>query len=324
MTKRFTAMPRYEAYKDLDIEWIGKIPKHWELKRLRLLVREHSGYGFPIELQGDNKGTVPFLKVSDFSPVNRYLSGANNFVSEKTIQRKGWKKVPVGSLVTAKIGEALRKNHRNIVSVEALIDNNCIAFHPVDMDVLYFFYLNRIIDFDWFVNPGAVPSISIQKYKSLKVPLPTESEQTAIANFLDQKTAQIDQAIAIKEKQITLLKERKQILIQNAVTRGLNLDAPMRDSGVEWLGDIPKHWSVLPNFSLFKERVESGQNGLPLLSVSIHTGVSTEEINDEENIRGRVKIEDKTKYNLVQPNDIVFNMMRAWQGGIGAWLAQHI
>jgi len=168
---------------------------------------------------------------------------------------------------------------------------------------------------------GIVADLWTTRYDEMKaviMGIPPQSEQTAIANFLDQKTTQIDQAIAIKEKQITLLKERKQILIQNAVTRGLNPDAPLRDSGVEWIGEIPAHWSVLPNFSLFRERVESGQNGLPLLSVSIHTGVSTEEINDEENIRGRVKIEDKTKYNLVQPNDIVFNMMRAWQGGIGA------
>ncbi|WP_051786494.1 restriction endonuclease subunit S [Endozoicomonas numazuensis] len=74
----------------------------------------------------------------------------------------------------------------------------------------------------------------------------------------------------------------------------------------------------MANRSLFKERVKPGREGLPLLMVSIHSGVSDDEVSDEENIRGRVKIEDKSKYNRVQPSDIVFNMMRAWQGAIGA------
>jgi len=77
-------------------------------------------------------------------------------------------------------------------------------------------------------------------------------------------------------------------------------------------------WEVVANRTLFKERVEPGQEGLPLLSVSIHSGVSADELPEDENVRGRVKIEDKSKYNLVKPNDIVFNMMRAWQGAIGS------
>lgn len=140
------------------------------------------------------------------------------------------------------------------------------------------------------------------KIEKLVCPIPPITEQTAIARSLDQKTTQIDQAIVIKEKQITLLKERKQILIQNVVTRGLNPDAPMRDSGVKWIGEMPAYWEVAHNFPLFTERVEPGKEGLPLLPVSIHPGVSSKEIDEE----------DKTKYNLVQPNDIVFNMTRAW------------
>lgn len=147
---------------------------------------------------------------------------------------------------------------------------------------------------------------------------PNLIEQTAIAHFLDQKTAQIDAAIAIKEKQIALLKERKQILIQQAVTQGLDPTVPMKDSGVEWIGKIPAHWEVYANRVLFSERIESGREDLPLLSVSIHSGVSSEEISEEENIRGRIKIQDKTKYLLVKTGDIAFNMMRAWQGAIGA------
>ncbi len=237
-------MKTYEEYKDSGVEWIGEIPAHWDVKPLRRLVREHSGYGFPVNLQGDKYGTVPFLKVSDFSSTNRLIKSSTNYVSEKTIKIRNWKKVPAGSLVTAKIGEALRKNHRNILAVNSLIDNNCIAFEPIGLDLFFCYYMHRIIDFDWFVNPGAVPSISVSKYKSLKVSLPPLSEQTAIAEFLDGKTAKIDSLVEIKQRQIELLKERKQILIQNAVTKGLDPNAPMKDSGVEWIGEIPAHWEV--------------------------------------------------------------------------------
>lgn len=169
-------------------------------------------------------------------------------------------------------------------------------------------------------NVTGVKVYSITKaiLKDTFVWLASSPEQTAIANFLDQKTTQIDRAIAIKEQQIELLKERKQIIIQKAVTQGLTPNVPMKDSRVEWIGKVPEHWKVLCNRVLFTERVESGREDLPLLSVSIHSGVSSEEISEEENIRGRVKIEDKTKYILVKRGDVAFNMMRAWQGGIGA------
>jgi type I restriction enzyme S subunit len=160
--------------------------------------------------------------------------------------------------------------------------------------------------------------ISHGAIKNIWLILPCIQEQSMIANFLDCKTAKIDQAVAIKEGQIRLLKERKQILIQTAVTKGIDPNVPMADSDVEWIGEVPAHWNIVANRTLFKERVEPGQDDLPLLSVSIHSGISDDEVSEEENIRGRVKIEDKTKYNLVKPNDIVFNMMRAWQGAIGA------
>ncbi|MDP3668356.1 MAG: restriction endonuclease subunit S [Telluria sp.] len=154
--------------------------------------------------------------------------------------------------------------------------------------------------------------------ESFHLALPTLNEQRAIVGFLEEKTSLVARAVSAKERQIERLKERKQILIQQAVTRGLEPEAPIRDSGIEWIGEIPTHWKIMANRALFRERVEPGREDLPLLSVSIHSGVSEEEISEEENIRGRVKIEDKTKYIRVRPGDIAFNMMRAWQGAIGA------
>jgi type I restriction enzyme S subunit len=114
-----------------------------------------------------------------------------------------------------------------------------------DKGFLYYFYLN--LDADKRMKPlytGLRNTISKDNFFSFRSFVPPLSEQTAIATFLDNKTALIDKAIAIKQKQIELLKERRQILIHNAVTRGLNPDVKMKDSGVEWIGEIPEHWEV--------------------------------------------------------------------------------
>lgn len=256
---KISEMPKYEVYKDSGVEWIGKIPEHWNLKSLKRVVKEHSGNGFPIELQGQ-AGDIPFLKVSDLSCEGILVDKSSNRVSHKVVQKQKWNIVPAGSLVTAKIGEALRKNHRKLLAYDSIIDNNCIAFECVKIEKKYNFYLHLVIDFDWFVNPGAVPSISVSKYKSQKVVVPSMKEQVLIANFLDKKTALIDEAISIKEKQISLLKERKQIIIQQAVTQGLDPNVPMKDSGVDWIGQIPEHWEVVPLKRLLAEPLKYGAN----------------------------------------------------------------
>lgn len=161
-------------------------------------------------------------------------------------------------------------------------------------------------------------SISQAVLKPTLVWFPPEHEQHAIAAFLDEKCVKVDEAVRIKEQQIALLRERRQILTQQAVTRGLNPDAPMKDSGIDWIGQIPAHWEVRRNFVLFCEMKISGRADLPVLSVSIHSGVSSEELSDEENIRSIIKIDDRTAYKEVKPGDVAYNMMRAWQGGIGA------
>lgn len=304
MTTEWSAISTYESYKDSGIEWIGNIPDHWEIKPLRRISKVHSGNGFPIELQGKEEGTVPFIKVSDFSSSKRYLFTANNHVSEKVITRKKWNKVPKNCLVTAKIGEALRKNHRNLLGCDAIIDNNCIGFEPTGVDLRFFYYLNTIIDFDWFTNTGPVPSISVQKYRSWKVAIPTVEEQQDIAKFLDEKTTQIDQAIEIKKRQICLLKERKQIIIQHAVTKGLDPTAHTKHSGSDWIGDIPMHWEMIPNkrlFSIRKDVVGKRSADYDLLSLTLK-GVIKRNMDNPE---GKFPAEFDT-YQIVDKNDFVF------------------
>ncbi len=315
MMMTFTAMPKYEAYKDSGVEWIGEIPEHWSLLKLKLIVKEHSGNGFPVELQG-KEGEIPFLKVSDIGGSGVFVENSANRVTFSVIKKNKWNVVPSGSLVTAKIGEALRKNHRKILKENSIIDNNCIAFECKHITLKFNYYLHLVLNFDWFVNPGAVPSISVGKYKSEKVIVPPQIEQMAIANFLDEKTAKIDEAIAIKEKQIELLKERKQIIIQLAVTQGLDLTVPMKDSGVDWMGQIPAHWDIENSKWLFSLRREKAKKDDVQLTASQKYGVIPQQLFMELEGRRVTQVEFNSEIlKHVESGDFVISM-RSFQGGI--------
>lgn len=315
MIEQLAKMPTYEAYKDSRVEWLGEIPSHWELSKLGTCLK-------PVSVK--NRSDLPLLSITrEKGVITRNLDDEDenhNFIPDDLSNYKVLERGQFGmNKMKAWQGSYGVSDFTGIVSPAYFI----FAFtKPIDPKFFHLAIRSRLyISFFGSASDGVrIGQWDLSKPRMKEIPflIPPLPEQTAIAAFLDRKTAQIDQAVAIKEQQIALLKERKQILIQNAVTRGLDPNVTMCGSGVEWIGEIPAHWKIVANRTLFRQRIEPGEEGLPLLSVSIHTAVSSEEISDEENIRGRIKIEDKTKYNLVQPNDIVFNMMRAWQGAIGA------
>ena len=157
-------------------------------------------------------------------------------------------------------------------------------------------------------------SINRNAFKKIPLPLPPLDEQQRIADFLDQKTAEIDKAIAQKQRLIELLEERKTILINQAVTRGLNPNVPMKDSGVEWIGEIPEHWDVKRAKFLFYEVDERSKTGEEeLLSVSHMTGVTPR---SEKNIY-MFMAEDYTGSKICRDGDLVINIMWAWMGALG-------
>src|SRR5690606_22785261 len=150
----------------------------------------------------------------------------------------------------------------------------------IDADFADYFFRDSAMVSQYLISSKGVGTIQRNLYwghlRRANIALPPKEEQAAIAKFLDIKTAQIDKAIGIKEKQIELLQERRQILIHNAVTRGLNPDAPMKDSGVEWIGEIPAHWEVESFKSVLFERNEKNDpiKSKERLSLSIDKGVT--------------------------------------------------
>jgi type I restriction enzyme S subunit len=148
------------------------------------------------------------------------------------------------------------------------------------------------------------------------VPYPPIDEQRAIADFLDRETAGIDRLANEQSRLVDSLREKRAAVIFRLVTRGLS-PAALKVSGVEWVGEVPQHWEVHRIGALFKETSDAGHDDLPILSVSIHDGVSDKQLEDDELERKVARSEDMSKYKKVLPSDLVYNMMRAWQGGFG-------
>jgi type I restriction enzyme S subunit len=307
---RLIRSENYQHAEKTDTGRDEKIPAHWRLIRLRAIL---------LPTSVNDCADYPLLSITrEAGVILRNVDNAeenHNFIPDDLSNYKLLKKGQFGmNKMKAWQGSYGVSAYTGIVSPAYYTFNLCgdifpEFFHLAIRSDLYISYFASASD---GVRVGQW-DLSRTRMKEIPLLVPPRAEQLAIADFLRDRTSKIGQAIQIKERQIERFKERKQILIQQAVTRGLDPYAPMCDSGIEWIGEIPAHWRVMANRALFRERVEPGREDLPLLSVSIHSGVS-----EEENIRGRVKIEDKTKYIRVRPGDIAFNMMRAWQGAIGA------
>lgn len=233
-------MRRYESYKDSGVEWLGKIPSQWELTIGMNVFRENKrdnkgmkektvlslSYG-QIIIKPEEKlvGLVPeSFETYQIVEPNDIIIRCTDLQNDQTSLRTGLAK-DKGIITSAYLNLKVINNH----SAKFLH----YYLHTLDITkVLYKF------------GSGLRQNLSFLDFKRLPIIDIPLSEQQKIAQFLDDKTAKIDQAVDLAEKQIALLKEHKQILIQNAVTRGLNPDVPLKDSGVEWIGQVPEHWEV--------------------------------------------------------------------------------
>lgn len=187
-------------------------------------------------------------------------------------------------------------------------------------DLRWLYWALQTLNLDSVSADTGVPGLSRDVAHNALVPTPDQAERHVIANFLDRETAGIDSLVGKQNRLVDSLIDKRQAVICQLVTRGLNPTATLVPSGVEWLGKVPRHWEVCRIASLFREASDVGEDGLPILTVSIHDGVSDRQLEDEERERKVIRIEDTSKYKKVIPSDLVYNMMRAWQGGFGAVL----
>ena len=320
------AFPKYEHYRDTGSDWIEELPSHWEVQPVR------ANFAFRNE-KNDPVVTEDILSLSIANGVTLYNEegrGGNKRKDDLTAYKIARPDDIVLNSMNVIVGAVGRSKYFGAISpvyyaMYATKPNTNISYYDrVFANSAFQKGLLRhgkgiLMKLSGTGQLNTIRmKISQSDLKNVLLPSPPPDEQKAIVSFLDGKCAKIDEAVRIKEEQIKLLAERRQILIQQAVTRGLNPDASMKHSGIDWIGQIPAQWEVKRNFVLFREIKAPGSAELPVLSVSIHSGVSKGELSDEENIRSIIKIADRSFYKEVLPGDIAYNMMRAWQGGIGA------
>lgn len=298
---------KYDASKDSGVEWLGEIPKHWQLISLKRLVKFQVG-GTPST--SDSKaydGDLPWVTIADLS--GRYTNKFH-YISKRGVRLANIPLTPKGSLLYSfklSIGQVAFAD-RDLYTNEAIA--TFISSGSECSEWLYYM-LPIFLERNAATNIYGAKILNQDLIKNaciLDVPL---SEQMQISNFLDKRVLEIDQAIAIKEQQIALFNEHKQIVIQKAVTQGLNPNVPMNDSGVEWIGEIPEHWEVKKLKYVLEERSQRSRDGLePLLMMSqTHGLVVRSEYSDKAEVAATT-----VGNKLVYHNDLVFNKLKAHLG----------
>ena len=229
---------------DSGIEWIGEIPEGWEIHRIKTHFSIISGSGFKPELQGQSTGDFPVCKASDISSSGHYLHTSANYISLDIVKSQHFSIIPKGSILFAKIGEAMRKNNRSLCSLDCCVDNNCQGLVPKNISSEFSYYLFTCIDMTWFDNAGTIPCINNQKLYDCRIPFPSYDEQLLIANHLNIQCDKINEMLFHIRASIEEYKKLKQAVITQAVTKGIRGEREIKDSGVEWIGEIPAEWSI--------------------------------------------------------------------------------
>lgn len=302
----------YAEYKESGQEWLGNVPAHWRTPRLKTVLREKEarsldGSGLLLSLSR-NRGLIARSDMTDKIHSARTLAGYKLYDPGEIVMNR----------MQAWSGMFGAGNKPGLVSPD-------YAVFKLLGDDLVSLLLARLKTPD-LVSQFALESRGIgsgfnrlysDKFGAITISLPPPDEQAAIVRFLDHANRKIDGFIRAKRKLIGLLNEQKQAIIHRAVTRGLHPNVPLKPSGIPWLGDIPKHWEVLPLGRVLVERKENNDpiKTKNILSLSLHDGV----VPYAEKTRpgGNKAKDDLTAYKLAYPGDIVVNSMNVVVGSVG-------
>lgn len=235
---------KYEDYKDSGVAWIGEIPSHWEMVKLKYNFTIYAGATPKTEISDLWNGDIIWITPADYKTTDKYI-----MCGERTITKKGYDScntqiVPRDSLIFSKrapIGTVA------ISGIELCTNQGCLSCVPKGVSTTFFYYATSVYSeiFDLLGSGATFKEISASDFSNVKLATPPLDEQQAIVNYLDEKCGKINNAIDVQKKKIDLLNELKQTIITNAVTKGLNPNTPMKDSGVEWIGQVPGHWEVM-------------------------------------------------------------------------------
>ena len=258
---------RYERYKDSGVEWIGEIPEHWEVSKLKYLTYCLDGKRIPLssEQRGEMQGDIPYWGA------NCIIDYVNDWLIDGEVVLLGEDGAPFfdkyKDVAFYSNGRIWPNNHVHVLR----------ALQSINAKLLT--YILNTVDYSNYIKGSTRDKLTQAEMKNIFIQLLPVREQKAIVNFLDQKTNKIDSLIADKEKLIELLQEKRQAIITEAVTKGLNPNVKMKDSGIEWIGEIPEHWSITKMKYLLSPK-----------KYSIKAGPFGSQLKNDDMVSGDVKV----------------------------------
>ena len=302
---------RYDSYKNSGVEWLGEIPSHWEMKSLKYCLKFTIGVTPSSSEESYYFEEEPWITISDMS--GKHIT-KTHFVSKKAVKKCNMRVVPKGSLLYSfklSVGQVA------FTTKDAYTNEAIASFYPTNNTNLKFWYYVLPVYLIRNANKNiyGVYLLNQDLIKNAMIIFPPKDEQKKIASYLDEKIAKIDAFISGKEKFIELLKEQKQIIINDAVTKGLNKNAKFKDSGVEWLGEIPSHWEIRKVKNIFKLIIDPAPIGNKEKLLSIYTDIGVKP--RSELIEKGNKASKIDGYLKVKKGDFIVNKLLAWMGAIG-------
>ena len=307
---------QYDRYKESGVEWLGQIPEHWAMKKVKFISKIFNGDSLNESLkkkyESDDLSHLAYISSKDINANTSAITYDNGLRIPKDDAKL--KVAPKSSsLLCIEGGSAGRKiafTNQEVCFVNKLA---CFAIKKGSNSQYLFFSLKGSPFQTQFKlsMTGMIGGVAISNINNFSIPIPPLKEQDAIVQFLEFKTSKIDEAIILKEQQINLLKERKQIIIHKAVTRGLDDSVNLKDSGVDWIDDIPGHWEVKRVKHLLDERTERSEDGKePLLMMSQIHGLVV-----RSDFHSKAEVAQNSEGNkIVKTNDLVFNKLKAHLG----------
>lgn len=296
----------YPIYKDSGVEWLGEIPSHWSEIKIKINSKIYNGDSLnenkKAKYESDDETHLAYISSKDIDLDTSIISYENGLRIPRNEPKYKVAKSN-SSLICIEGGSAGRKiayTNQDVCFVNKLA---CVsAKNNISSKYLYYTLKGSLFQTQFkLAMSGMIGGVAISSINNFYILVPPLPEQSTIASFLDRKTVLIEQAIDIKQKQIELLKERRQILIHKAVTRGLNPKAKMKDSGVEWIGEIPEGWTVTSVKHVLEMPICDGPHTTPLLYEEGYPFVSAEAIKngevDFDKIRGFISLKDYLQFS---------------------------
>jgi len=300
-------MKKYESYKDSGVEWIGEIPQDWKVAPLKYAFAFSVGFTPPTNNSEfyDENGE-DWITISDLN--SKYVSESKSKISRLAIEKHGKGKVPKGSLLYSfklSVGKVAFAE-KELFTNEAIFS----IFPNPGLELNYYYYcLPAILIYNANENIYGAKLFNQEIIKNSKLPVPPKIEQSQIARFLDHHTSLIDELIEKKQRLIQKLEEKRKSVINEAVTKGLNPSVRMKDSGIEWIGEIPEHWAIkrLRYLGKCQNGVSAGSEyfgeGDPFLSYS--DVYKNESLPDQILGLAKSSTSDKENYSVLE-GDIFF------------------